>query len=138
MKKSKWARSDTAGGDVHGAARAHAEAQLQARWDFEISFYKDAMAHLAELPEKDGQTMDCLQFWASREDSIPLLAACAAAILAQPAQAAASERVFSALSRVVTKYRCRLNHRLAGQLVVSSMRDRAKRAAVKLWYTLVL
>lgn len=67
---------------------------------------------------------DPLQFWKARKNDCPNLAKAARVILAIVAQAAGSERVWSVLSNIVNKYRCKLNKYFAADLVKSCMRSK--------------
>ena len=99
--------------------------RVKSDWNEEIKSYKRFIrATLSTDDLSANQVINPLKWWGTIDagGECPMLCSVAKLILQTPAQAAASERVFSCLNTIVTKLRCRLRGPLAGQLVASAMR----------------
>lgn len=70
--------------------------------------------------------VDPLAFWRKYKEQLPFLYKCAKVILSIPAQSAASERVFSAMTAVISKQRTSLAGRRASALIESVFRQHSK------------
>ena len=68
---------------------------------------------------QEQMNIDPLAWWQTIKHQVPMLAKCAAKLFAIPAQSAASERFFSALTYIVNKHRCGLQVNRAAALVLS-------------------
>ena len=78
------------------------------------------------LAAADGDWNDPLDWWKEKQGKFPIMAALARMCLVVQASSAPSERVFSVASRVLSKFRTRMNPQVAGQLVFLSENWRDK------------
>lgn len=73
---------------------------------------------------------DPLEEWPKIADKFPMLALLAEYILSIPAASAGAERFFSALTKIITKDRCSIERKFAGDLIASHMRHRKAKPIV--------
>ena len=100
-----------------------------------IEVYKQL--HTEELKRDYRNKTDVLKWWYEKKNKYPMLHILAERVLEMTAQSACSERVFSALQKLVTKMRSSIDKDLAGLMVTNYMRTRrAKKASPTLRFPL--
>lgn len=93
------------------------------QWSSEVSKFASAIKkYVSTIDMEDQLNLDPLVFYKIHGSQFPMVTQIALLILAIPGQSAASQRVYSTLTYIVSKYRCRLDGIRAAGLIKSAHR----------------